>query len=178
LDGYDIVARLDHDAAATEAKPTPENAVNLRLRLGALLADRFQLVVHSETREMPVAVLVVAKNGPRLEESKSVGTQISGQMGLLTCKKVSMKMFAERVLAQRLGRSVLDKTGIGGDFDFKVQYVEEAQAKFGGDTPTSADAAGPDFLTAMQEQLGLKLESQKGPVEFIIVDRAEKASAN
>jgi bla regulator protein blaR1 len=177
-DKYDIVARLDHDAAAAEAKPTAENAVNLRLRLRALLADRFQLVVHSETREMPIAVLVAAKNGPHLEESKSDGTQIMGQVGLLTCKKVSMKMFAERVLSQRLGRSVLDKTGIAGDFDFKVQYVEEAQAKSGGDAPTAGDAAGPTFLTAMQEQLGLKLESQKGPVEFIIVDHAEKASAN
>jgi uncharacterized protein (TIGR03435 family) len=144
-----------------------------------LLADRFQPVVHSETREMPIAVLVVAKNGPHLEESKSDGARIWGQMGLLTCKKVSMKMFAERVLAQRLGGSVVDNTGIGGDFDFKVQYVEEVQAKPGGDAPAaSLDVAGPTFLTAMQEQLGLKLESQKGPVEFIIVDHAEKASAN
>lgn len=177
---YDVVARLDHDAAAAEAKPSSENAINLRLRLRALLADRFQLVVHSETREMPIATLVVAKNGPHLEESKSDGVQIWGQMGLLTCKKVSMKMFAERVLSQRLGRSVPDKTGIDGDFDFKVQYVEETQSKSGGDAPPAAstDGSGPTFLTAMQEQLGLKLDSQKGPVEFIIVDRAEKASAN
>jgi len=69
----------------------------------------------------------------------------------------------------------LDRTGIAGDFDFKVQFVEETQAKPAGDT---LDASGPTFLTAMQEQLGLKLESQRGPVEFIIVDRAEKASAN
>jgi bla regulator protein blaR1 len=174
-DKYDVVARPDHDAAAAEIKSSPEATLNLRLRLKALLADRFQLVVHSETREMPIAALVVAKNGPRLEASKSDGVQIMGQMGLLTCKKVSMKMFAERVLSQRLDRSVLDRTGIAGDFDFKVQFVEETQAKPAGDT---LDASGPTFLTAMQEQLGLKLESQRGPVEFIIVDRAEKASAN
>jgi uncharacterized protein (TIGR03435 family) len=175
-DRYDVVARPDRDAAAAEVKSNPENAVKFRARLKALLADRFQVVVHSETREMPVAALVLARNGPHLEESKSDGSSISGQMGLLTCKKVSMKMFAERVLSQRLGRSVLDRTGIPGDFDFKIQYVEEASPKSGGEAPL--DVPGPSFLTAMQEQLGLKLESQKGPVEFVIVDRAERPSAN
>jgi len=83
------------------------------------------------------------------------------------CKKTSMKRFAEVVLSARLGGTVLDRTGFNGDFDFQVKYVEEVN-----------DPSGPTFLAAMQEQLGLKLETQKSPVEFIVVDHVEKASAN
>jgi uncharacterized protein (TIGR03435 family) len=184
-DRYDITARLDHDSAAAEPQGFSDaSSARLRARVRALLADRFKLAVRSETKEMPVYALVVAKNGPHLEEWKTgVGPQIRGQAGLLTCKKVSMKMFAERVLAQRLGRAVLDKTGLGGDFDFEVKYAEEGPpAKPGvdpaGGAPAASEPSGPTFLIAMQEQLGLKLESQKGPVEFFIVTHAEKASAN
>jgi len=70
-----------------------------------------------------------------------------------------------------MGRTVVDRTGIGGEFDFEVKFLEEQAAG-------STDATGPDFLTAMREQLGLVLQSQKGPVEAIVVDHAEKASAN
>jgi uncharacterized protein (TIGR03435 family) len=176
-DQYDIAARLEHNAAAAEPSGYSVAAMDrLRVRVRSLLADRFKLILHSETREMPVYALVVAKNGPHLEESKTeVGPQIIGRRGLLTCKKISMKAFAENALSERLGRTVIDKTGIGGDFDFKVQYAEEGQSRPGGDPN---DKSGPTFLIALQEQLGLKLESQKGPVEIMIVDHAEKASAN
>jgi len=89
-----------------------------------------------------------------------------------------MKTFAERGLAPRLGNIVLDKTGLAGEFNFKVQYAEEGPSKPGTVQPEPADPAGPSLASALQEQLGLKLETQKAPVETIVVDRAEKASAN
>ncbi len=174
-DRWDIVARPSAEDAAAEPKTYSFSSGaldRLHRRVQALLADRFKLVVHSETKEMPILALVAAKGGPHLAEAKSSGPSIQGRPGQLTCKKVSMKMFAERTLAQRLGRNVVDKTGVAGDFDFEIKYVEDRGAA------ATADVSGPDFLTAMQEQLGLKLESQKGPVQIIVVDHAEKASAN
>ena len=174
-DRWDIVARPSAEDAAAEPKtysPNDGSQDRLRQRVQALLADRFKLAVHSETREMPILALVVAKGGPHLAEAKGSGPSIQGRPGQLTCKKVNMKMFADRMLAQRLGRNVVDRTGLAGDFDFEIKYVEDRGAA------ATADVSGPDFLTAMQEQLGLKLESQKGPVQIVIVDRAEKASAN
>lgn len=172
-DHYDILATPSPQDAAAEGDGRSDAAgERLRQRVRALLADRFKLVVHSDTRELPILALVLAKNGAHLEESKSDGPQIQGQKGQLTCKKVSMKMFAERVLSQRMGRSVVDKTGLAGDFDFEFKYAEDRGAA------ATADVSGPDFLSAMQEQLGLKLESQKGPVQVIVIDHAERATAN
>jgi len=170
-DRYDLVAKSNHDDPAGPQAPFEEAFRLIRLKMRALLADRFKLAIHTETREMPVYALVIAKNGPQLEESKSQDLTIHGQTGHLVCKKISMKAFAERALSNRMGRTVVDKTGLSGEFDFEVKYLEDRGA-------ASSDASGPDFLTAMQEQLGLKLEPQKGPVEVTVVDRAEKASAN
>lgn len=173
-DRYDIVAKAPH---VENAPPEPkgfsmEEFRVIRERMQALLADRFQLKFHTETRELPVYALVVAKNGPHLELSKSDHMGITGQSGILKCKKITMQDFAMRALADRLGRTVLDKTGLTGEYDFEIKYTEDRGAA------SAAGVSGPDFLTAMQEQLGLKLEQQKGPVQVIVVDRAEKASAN
>jgi uncharacterized protein (TIGR03435 family) len=178
-DRYDIVARPPHGGDAPEPSPATRNQLT-RARMKALLADRFQLVVHSETKDLPVYALVVAKNGPHLERAKGDNPQqgINGQRGLFTCTGVSMKTFAERALAPHLGNIVLDKTGLTGDFDFQLKYVDESPPKPGAEPPDASDPSGPTLAIALQEQLGLKLETQKAPVEVIVVDRAEKASAN
>jgi uncharacterized protein (TIGR03435 family) len=169
-DRYDVVAKASHDDVV-ETNNFEEAFRLIRLKMRALLANRFKLAIHTETREMPIYALVIARNGPHLEQSKSDGLTMHRQNGHLICKGASMKAFAERDLALRMGRNVVDKTGLAGEFDFEVKYAEDRGA-------ASTDASGPDFLTAMQEQLGLKLEPQKGPVEVIVVDSAEKASAN
>ena len=172
-DRYDILARPSAEEAAKEpARPDMEAANRTRQRVRALLADRFKLAVHAETKELPIFALVVAKNGPHLQPSTSENLSIRGTSGVLTCKKINMKFFAEQTLAQRMGRNVVDKTGLAGDYDFEIKYTEDRGPA------AAADVAGPDFLNAMQEQLGLKLEQQKGPVGVIVVDHAEKASAN
>ncbi len=97
-DRWDIVARPSAEDAAAEPTTYSFNSGaldRLHQRVQALLADRFKLVVHTETKEMPILALVVAKGGPHLAEAKSSGPSIQGRMGELTCKKVSMKMFAE-----------------------------------------------------------------------------------
>ncbi len=176
-DRYDIVARPNAEDAAEEPKRVIGFSVAgdpTHQRVQALLADRFHLVIHKETREMPVFALVVAKNGPHLTPSgpDSKGPSIQGRNGQLTCRKLSLADFAMRTLAGRMGRNVIDKTGISGEFDFEIKYAEDRGAA------ATADISGPDFLTAMQEQIGLKLEPTKGPVEVIVIDRAEKATGN
>jgi len=168
-DRYDVLAKPSQNDNPTAAKRSfDDDFRGIRLKMRALLADRFQLAVHTETREMPIYALVTAKNGPHLEASKSEGLTINNRRGLVICKKVSMKAFAESSLTYRMGRTVVDKTGISGEFDFELKFREDQDA----------DSTDPDFLTAMREQLGLVLHSEKGPVEVIVVDDAKKASAN
>jgi uncharacterized protein (TIGR03435 family) len=171
-DRYDVLAKPSQNDNPSGAKRSfDEDFRGIRLRMRALLAERFKLAAHIETREMPIYWLVPAKNGHHLTPTQSDGLTINNRRGLVLCKKVSMKAFADSALTNRLGRTVVDKTGISGEFDFEIKFVEETD-------PLSTDAAGPDFLTAMREQLGLILQSQRGPVDVLVVDAAEKASSN
>ena len=111
---------------------------------------------------------------------------IQGGGGSLTGQAVSIQSLAH-LLSQQLGRTVLDRTGLTGNYDFSLQWTpDEGQPSafkepVGGQGPGNApppDASGLSIFTAIQEQLGLKLESQKGPVEILVIDHAEKPSAN
>ena len=157
----------------------------LRERLKALLAERFQLTVHKDTKELPLYVLVLAKNGPKLQPSKEGDYHRGIRVGLgsMNVQAASMEMLA-KTLSRPLGRPVLDRTGLKGNYDFNLNWTPDGEpmGKGGaGEGPASgkpADVSGPSLFTAVQEQLGLKLESQKGPVEIIVIDKAEKPSAN
>jgi uncharacterized protein (TIGR03435 family) len=197
-DGYDITAK---------AADTNTNLDQLRPMLQSLLEDRFQLKVHRETKEMSVYVLTLAKNASKLPEAKDGGCvkfgpdtpppppPAPGQRppilcggflrgpNLLQAGKVDMKQLAN-VLADVLGRPVVDKTGFTGTFDVKLEFTPEGTT-FGADgfgppggLPPGFDTSGPSIFTALQDQLGLKLESQKGPGEILVIDHAEKASEN
>jgi uncharacterized protein (TIGR03435 family) len=165
-----------------------------RMRIQALLADRFQLKVAHGTKELPIYALKIAKNGPKLQESKEEegganqfqGVRISGP-GQMTGGKVPMK-FLTQILGQNVGRPVVDQTGLTGKYDFKLEWTPDPNQPggFGGPgpgpdgafRPPPADPNGPSIFTAVEEQLGLKLESQKGPVEMLTIDAAEKPSEN
>jgi uncharacterized protein (TIGR03435 family) len=169
---YDVIAKPSQDDNPTGAKRSfEEDFRGLRLKMRSLLADRFQLEVHNETREMPIYALMVAKSGSRLEPSTSENHTLNNRTGLVIGKKITMKQFAENSLTWRMGRTVVDKTGLAGEFDFEFRFVEDKAAAAG-------DNSLPDFLTAMRNQLGLVLESQKGPVEVVVVDRVARASVN
>jgi uncharacterized protein (TIGR03435 family) len=175
---YDVNAKAE--GAADRIPPE-----QLRPMLRALLEERFQLKVHEETREMPVYALVVAKNGPKLTASTSErGPMIRMGRGQLDVKKAPMTMLAQQ-LSQQLGRNVIDQTDLRGDYDFLLQWTPEpgqGGGPFGGppapDALPAADTSGPTLFTALQEQLGLRLESQRGSVPIIIIDRIEKPTEN
>jgi uncharacterized protein (TIGR03435 family) len=163
---FDVLANSPGDTA-----PTKEN---LRLMLQALLADRFQLKVHLETRKRPVYALVVGKNGPKLKASTAAEysqTASGNRAALMTFAKATMEQLAGN-LYWNAGRPVLDKTGLRGFYDFTLDWTPD----YGG--PPPPNSSGIDIFTALQEQLGLKLEPQKAPIEMIVVDHAEKPSEN
>jgi uncharacterized protein (TIGR03435 family) len=181
-DHWDVAAKPSaKDAAADKDFASDPNADRLKLRMQSLLTGRFKLAFHRETKEMPVYALVLGKGAPKLELWKEgPGTQILGEQGGITCKKVSMKRFADMVLSRVLGRTVIDKTGLTGEYNFTLRLTPDAPPK-----PDPSDAAAPPpdqaatmFSNAVQEQLGLKIEAQKGPVEVLVIDHVERASAN
>ena len=173
-DRYDVEAKASRDTDGEQ----------LDLMIRALLTDRFKLTVHRETRSLPIYLLAVEKNGPLLRKNtKGVGPTWSLGRGLLEGEKVSMSMFATDILEKVLHRVVVDRTGVDGDFDIRLTWApDQAQPPAPlGETVDNApvvDSSGSSIFTALREQLGLKLESQNGPVEVIIIDSAEKASEN
>jgi uncharacterized protein (TIGR03435 family) len=145
----------------------------MRPKLRTLLADRFQLKLHREMREESIYALVIAKNGTGLKPSKDFRGFSVGR-GQVTANGATVEML-RGYLAGQLGRPVLDRTGLSGAFDFKMEWMPDvAQA----DAVTPGDPTGPSLFTALQEQLGLKLESTKGPVEVLVIDQVEKPSEN
>jgi bla regulator protein BlaR1 len=178
-DRYEISAKPEEGENATQDQ--------LKLMMQTLLADRFQLTFHRETKELPVYALVVGKNGSKLQQAEAANRpELRMGRGMMSAKGVSMEMLANQ-LAQQLGRSVIDRTGLKGQYDMKLEWTpdtSEPRDPMKGDvraTPDAApapDAAGPSIFTAIQEQLGLKLEGQKGPVDILVIDHVEKPSAN
>jgi uncharacterized protein (TIGR03435 family) len=150
----------------------------IRKRLQHLLADRFHLVVHTETRELPIYALVVAKGGVKMQPNTSpsgAGTSMTRGRAMYQGTRVSLDQIAEN-LAIITGRPVRNETGLTGFYDLKMQWTPDAAT--GVPDAAAEVATGPTLLTAVQEQLGLKLEAKKGPVEIMVVDRAERPTEN
>jgi uncharacterized protein (TIGR03435 family) len=165
--------------------PGPDGATQLRLMLQSLLAERFKLVVHRETREQQVYDLVVDKGGSKMKDSnvapdRPQGLGMTGR-GDLTGTGAPVPLLVN-FLSQQLGRSVVDKTGLTGKYDFTLKRTPDpgtaAGPKAGDDTAPPPDASGPSIFTAVQNDLGLKLQSAKGPVEMLVIDSVEKPDAN
>jgi uncharacterized protein (TIGR03435 family) len=178
---YDIFAKPSAEAGAREPSDI-SGMPHLRQRTQALLADRFGLILHSEEKELPVYALVVAKGGPKLTAAQnptdSFGPQISFNDRRVACKNVTMQRFAQAVLSSRMSHDVVDKTGLTGVYDFEMHFVpDEGPTKETGDR-ASTDLAGPSFLSALQEQLGLRLETSKAPVKIWVVDRVDRSTPN
>jgi uncharacterized protein (TIGR03435 family) len=166
----------------TAMDPNSENARQFRAMLQTMLADRFQLKLHHESKELSVYALVVAKSGPKLDESKSDSLQMKWGMGQITYKGAALT-FLTSTLSRLTGRPVVDQTGLTKNYDYTLQWTpDEGQMQMfraAGDWSSGASAeSGPSVFTALQEQLGLKLESTKAPVDILVVDHAEKPSEN
>jgi uncharacterized protein (TIGR03435 family) len=145
----------------------------------SLLADRFQLKFHQETRTLPVYDLVVAKDGPKFKPAPETATDSTRRSsGQITMSKGTVAALAS-ALSNILGRKVIDKTGLTGDYDMTLKWTPDdyqpPPLRPNGPPP---DPNSPSIFTALQEQLGLKLESSRGPVEVIVVDSVHKPSVN
>ena len=176
---------IDSDRFDIVAKPeTRSNRAQVLQMVQTLLEDRFRLKFHRETKELPVFALVIAKNGPKLKPTKpeddatrpSKGFQ--GGRGELTGLSANMGGLASR-LSTLLGTIVIDRTGLTGKYDFKLQWTPDTMPPMRtADEPVDEHPPGPSLLSAIQEQLGLRLGTQKGPVTIISIDSVEKPSAN
>jgi bla regulator protein blaR1 len=152
----------------------------IRKRLRALLADRFKLVIHKETRELPVYALVLAKGGSKLTPNDSPdGTprNMNRNRGFYKAQRAALEHIAQG-LSDIVGRPVHDETGLKGFYDFKMEWTPDAAPAAPGAAEKPPELSGPTLFTALQEQLGLKLESRKGPVEVVVIDSAAHPSEN
>ena len=135
-----------------------------------------------ETKEEPVYELVVAKGGPKLKEADpgSQAPRISTAKGPLAATAATMAFFAKAISGESLGigvnRTVVDKTGLNGRYDFTLRFTRDRD--LGGPLNSAADPDAPSIFTALQEQLGLKLESAKGLVDILFIDHAERPEDN
>lgn len=175
-DRYDIIAKAGNPEATRE---------EIKEMLQALLSERFKLTFHRETRQRPVYTLAVAKGGSKLPEAKKEeksGVTAGAEAGRLqlTLQKQPMAGLAN-TLANMLGNPVLDQTGLTGMYDFKLDYAPDLPTRPDGKPPMLNGVpaeSGPSIFTALQEQLGLRLEEKKGPVEVMVVDHADHATEN
>lgn len=182
---FDIEAKVD-DTVVNQMKALDREQRNLlkQQMVQQLLADRFKLVVHRETKELPAYALVVAKSGPKLTASKDTGgsTGTSSNNGKLTATGVTMAKLAQtltQILARELGRVVIDKTGIDGKYDLALTWTpDDRSASMVNTSKEASDPPGPSIYTALQEQLGLKLELTKAPVETLVIDHVEEPTEN
>jgi uncharacterized protein (TIGR03435 family) len=153
----------------------------MRLMLQSLLAERFRLALHRETKEEPIYELVVAKGGPKIEPA--AGAKTPGHLrvgtGQLTGIAAPISWLTQS-LSGNLDRYVVDKTGLNGNYNFTLQWTPDMGQlpQQRPDALPPPDASGPSIFTALQEQLGLQLKSEKGPVETLVIDHAERPSAN
>ena len=168
---FDVYAKLASkpDPPETSLRSQQLRADRFRERLSVLLAERFQLSVRQKFKEGGTYILEQTKTGHKLSET--TGTNgIGRNRGLITAENASMAMLA-KTLSITLQRPVLDQTDLQGNYAFRLQWAEEG-------APGEPVDSGVSLFTAIQEQLGLRLQSGKGPVKFVFVDRAEKPSAN
>ena len=217
---FDIVAKVPKGATKEE----------FRVMLQNLMAERFKLKLHRESKELPIYALVVGKNGvkmketpkddpaadvakgpqtpppgafgegePRLRMGKDGMPQMppggpgrGGMMMMGNGGKMRMQASKQKVtqivemLGNQLGRPVVDQTGLTADYDFTLEYAPDDTMRGpagmmppppdggGGGAPAPSDSTGPSLMSALQEQLGLKLEPKKGPIDLLVIDSLEK----
>jgi uncharacterized protein (TIGR03435 family) len=176
-EGFDIEAKV---VVAGGSTPQPLTRELRKQMLRSLLADRFKLAVHNETRELSVYELVVARNGPKFQpanpgEKFNESTNFSGMLTMLTLQTAQISVLTGE-LSSRLSCPVLDKTGLTGKYDIKLEWARDTGPSVG--NATADNASGPSIFTAVQEQLGLKLQPAKAPVDVIVIDHVEHPSEN
>jgi uncharacterized protein (TIGR03435 family) len=176
-DHYDILA-----VTPGEVRPSHDEQMSM---LRNLLADRFKLTFHREQKVFSIYELTVAKSGPKLKPSTAAPddppaliSTVYPQRIVMPARNATMSDLARLMQRAILDRPVVDKTGLSGRYDFDLEWAPD-ETQFGGEVPVApADAPSPPLFSAMQQQLGLRLEATRGPVAALVVDKAERPSAN
>lgn len=179
-ENYDIAAKSGGQASDAQ----------IQRMVQTLLADRFKLALHRETRELPVYALVVARGGSKLHEAAPgdfgpmgrLSAGPGGQPGAIrvVAKGVPLVGLAA-MLPTLLGRPALDMSGLAGKYDFTLEFAPDQMMRGpsdGGPDSPLPDLSGTSIFAALQEQLGLRLEVRKGPVEVLVIDRVERPTEN
>lgn len=168
-------AWIDSQRFDISAKSVSGNANSIedeRLLVRELLADRFQLITHRESKPMPVYLLVVAKGGPRLTPHSDTAPRTRGGCGRLVGRRVTTETIAT-MLSRQVDHEVFNRTGVSGEYDIQLDFTPDSGPCQAASVAT--DPSGlPSIYTAVQEQLGLKMEAGKAPVEVLVIDRLEK----
>ncbi|MEO8098344.1 MAG: TIGR03435 family protein [Acidobacteriota bacterium] len=176
-DAYDIVGLASR----------PSNIDELHLMMQSLLTDRFGLRFHHETKEMPVYVLTLDRNGPKnlKQQEPANGSDLKidyerdGLRRKWNAKFAPIAFFAWR-LSQFMDRPIIDQTGLKGNYTFDLAFSDEPPLRALGNTdaPPSVEATGATIFEALRDQLGLKLERRTGPVDVIVIDQAQRPTEN
>jgi uncharacterized protein (TIGR03435 family) len=167
---FDIQAKSDEETDGKIRTMSGEDGRDLKRKMvQALLAERYGLKAHAETRVLPAYDLVVAKGGSKLVPSMSNGKSIGTGRNHFNGEGLTMTLIAEQ-LSQIAGRVVVDKTGLDGRYDLKLQWTP--------DSAFAGEDAAPPLFTAIQEQLGLKLDAAKEAVPVLVIDHIDAPSAN
>ena len=169
-----------YDIAAKSASSKTTSYTEEQSQVRDLLSARFHLATHRETKQMQVYLLTVGKNGAKLNaHNEGVGSKTRKGCGHLAGTRLTMDTIAT-VLSRQFERDVLNRTGLPGKYDFQLDWTPDS-----GPCPALADSPGgseaavlPSIFTAIQQQLGLRLESAKGPVEILVIDRVGRPTAN
>jgi len=180
--------RFDIDARQGNIIGTPANWAQrlemyqrVRVMLQSLLEDRFHLVVHNEVKQKPIYELLPAKGGPKLKDASAAEETPSYGVGRGQITGTGIPLSRLTILLSGLvSRQVIDKTGLTGRYDITLTYAVDGPQRGapGPDAPPPVNPDTPSIFTALQEQLGLKLEPARAPVDVLVVDRAEKPDAN
>lgn len=178
---------IDSDRWDIDAKAAHSYSLDdLHIMFQNLLADEFKLKFHKEVKEGPVYVLALDKSGLKMkvnESEQDFQIPITGgdRAGVTKGHRVPMEYFCWWLSQGPLGRDgrpVIDRTGLKGFYDFELAFLPELPPGFDMDKLPPGMADRPDLFMALKEQLGLKLEAQKGPVDYFVIDSAEKPAAN
>jgi len=185
VDGPEWLKSEKFDVVVQPSLPGRPSSAQMRSIIQKLLADRFKLAFHHAQSELPVYRIVTAKGGPKLspttkEEQGNNTAAIGIVPGRMTVIDATLSEFASLMQRYvRLDRPIVDHTGIAGKYDFKLSWTPEL-SQFDGNSPGTAksDENAPSLYTAVQEQLGLKLEAAREPADVLVIDQVERPSGN
>jgi uncharacterized protein (TIGR03435 family) len=185
MDGPEWLKTEKFDVVVQPNLPGRPSSAQMRSIIQKLLADRFKLVFHHAQRELPVYRIVIAKGGSKLtpttkEEQGNNTAAIGITPGAMTVVNATLSEFASLMQRYvRMDRPIVDHTGIGGKYDFKLNWTPDF-SQFDGNPPGPPrnDDNAPSLYTAIQEQLGLKLEAGKEPTDALVIDHVDRPSEN